>query len=131
MNTTTMKVPKTDYSRGDVVLVLFLHSTLRTAKPRPALVVQANDLQTGLPQVIISMITSRMSRANHPSRVIIQLATPEGQQSGLLTDSVIMTDNLATVAHSEIDRIIGVVPMARIDAALRNTLGLCPFALCY
>lgn len=43
------------------------------------------------------MITSKMFRANHPSRVIILLSTPKGKQSGLLTDSVVMTDNLATI----------------------------------
>jgi hypothetical protein len=38
------------YSRGNVVLVLFPDSNLRTAKRRPALVVQADNLQTGLSQ---------------------------------------------------------------------------------
>ena len=35
--------------RGDVVLVLFPNSDLRTAKRRPALVVQRNNLDNGLP----------------------------------------------------------------------------------
>jgi hypothetical protein len=35
-----------------------------------------------------------------------------------------MTDNLATVAESEIDREIGVLSMGDIDAALQYTLGL-------
>ena len=48
----------------------------------------------------------------------------QGQQSGLLSDSVVMTDNLATVAESEIDREIGLLSMAEIDIALRYTLGL-------
>jgi len=78
-----------------VALVLFPHADLRTAKPRPALVVQADELQTGLPQVIVAMITSHLYRSNHPSRVTILLSSPEGQKSGLLTDSVVMTDNLA------------------------------------
>ena len=121
---TTMTQPKLIYKRGDVVLMLFPHSDLRTAKTRPALVVQADNLQTGLPQIIVAMITSRMLRAQHRSRVIVQLSTLEGQQSGLLTDSVVMTDNLATVAETEIDRIIGALPMGNIDAALRHTLGL-------
>jgi len=121
---TTMTQPKQIYKRGDVVLMLFPHSDLRTAKTRPALVVQADNLQTGLPQVIVAMITSRMLRAQHQSRVIVQLSTLEGQQSGLLTDSVVMTDNLATVAETEIDRIIGTLPMGNIDSALRHTLGL-------
>jgi len=56
------------YKRGDVVLVLFPDSNLRTAKRRPALVIQADNLNTGLRQTIIAMITSNMSRAEHPSR---------------------------------------------------------------
>ena len=52
------------------------------------------------------------------------LSTSEGQQSGLLTDSVVMTDNLATIGETEIDRIIGVLPMSKVDAALRHTLDL-------
>jgi mRNA-degrading endonuclease toxin of MazEF toxin-antitoxin module len=79
-----MMPPKPSYKRGDIVLVLFPHSNLRTAKPRPALVVQADDLQTGLPQVIVAMITSK----------------------------------------SEIDRVIGTLPMADVERALRYTLNL-------
>ena len=113
-----------NYKRGDVVLVLFPSSNLRTAKLRPALIVQADNLQTGFPQVIVAMITSKMFRANHPSRVTILLSTPEGQQSGLLTDSVVVTDNLATVSESAIGRVIGYISMADIDIALRHTLNL-------
>jgi mRNA interferase MazF len=120
----SMMSPKPAYKRGDVILVLFPHSDLRTAKPRPALIVQADNLQTGLPQVIVAMVTSKLFRANHPSRVTVLLSVPEGQQSGLLTDSVVMTDNLATIAKSEIDRVIGRLPMTEVDAALRHTLGL-------
>jgi mRNA interferase MazF len=119
-----MTPPKPAYKRSDVILVLFPHSDLRTAKPRPALVVQADNLQTGLPQVIVAMVTSKLFRASHPSRVTVLLSAPEGQQSGLLTDSVVMTDNLATIAESEIDRVIGRLPMTEVDAALRHTLGL-------
>lgn len=119
-----MTIMPTNYKRGDIILVLFPHSNLRTAKPRPALIVQADNLQTGLSQVIIAMITTRMFRANHPSRVTVLLSTPEGQQSGLLSDSVVMTDNLATIFDTEIDRIIGNLPMTAIDVALRHTLGL-------
>jgi mRNA interferase MazF len=116
--------PRPSYRRGNVLLVLFPHSNLRTAKLRPVLIVQADNLQTGLSQVIVAMITSKMFRANHPSRVTIFRSTPEGQQSGLLTDSIVMTDNLATIAESEIDRVIGRLPMTDVDEALRHTLSL-------
>ena len=121
---TTMTRPTPVYKRGDVILVLFPDSNLLTAKPRPGLIIQADNLQTDLQQVIVAMISSRMFRANHPSRVAILLSTHEGRQSGLLMDSVVVTDNLATVAESAIDRVIGSVPMAEIDVALRYTLNL-------
>jgi mRNA interferase MazF len=113
------------FSRGEVVLVLFPDSNLRTAKRRPALVVQVNDLGTGLPQTIVGMITSNLARAGHPSRVLVSVETPEGKETGLITDSVIMTDNLVTVLDAEIDRAIGVwSDMPSVDAALRYSLGL-------
>jgi mRNA interferase MazF len=87
-------------------------------------VVQANDLDPGLPQVIVAMITSKMFRAHHPSRVAVTLSAPEGQRSGLLADSVVMTDNLATITEAAVERVIGSLSMQRIDAALRHTLGL-------
>lgn len=113
------------YSRGDIVLALFPNSNLRTAKRRPALIVQANNLGTGLGQIIVAMITSNLARSGHPSRMFVGLSTPEGQQAGLLADSVIMTDNLVTVLENEIDRKIGVISdMAVVDAALKHTLGI-------
>jgi len=71
------------------------------------------------------MITSNMARAAHPSRVIVRVEGQATAGSGLLMDSVIMTDNLATIHDSEIDRVIGALGvMAEVDAALRTTLAL-------
>ncbi len=107
------------------MLVLFPNSDLKTAKKRPALVVQADDLKTGIDQVIIAMITSNLTRRGHPSRVFIARASAEGKQSGVLTDSVVMTDNLATAFLKAIDSKIGTLEnMAPINTALRKTLGL-------
>jgi mRNA interferase MazF len=121
MNDTPANEP---FRRGDVVLVLFPNSNLRTAKLRPALVVQADNLGTELDQVIVAMMTSRMFRANHPSRVTVLRDSPEGRGAGILTDSVVMTDNLATVTGRELDQRIGTLPMADVDAALKHTLNL-------
>lgn len=73
------------YSRGEVVLVLYPDSNLRTAKRRPALVVQADNLQTGLPQVIVAMISSNMARRGHPSRIFVEVRSQAGQAMGLRT----------------------------------------------
>jgi mRNA interferase MazF len=114
-----------NYRRGDVVLVLFPDSNLRTSKRRPALVVQADRLNADLPQRIVAMITSNMARAGHPSRVIVRIDSDRAKGSGLLMDSVIMTDNLATILDSEIDGVIGTLTgLAEIDGALRTTLAL-------
>ena len=111
--------------RGEIVLVLFPDSNLRTSKRRPALVVQADQLGSDLPQTIVAMITSNMLRAGHPSRVTVKLGSKNASGSGLLTDSVIMADNLATVQYSEIDRVIGGLPdLTEVDGALRATLSL-------
>jgi len=113
------------YSRGEVVLVLFPNSDLQTAKRRPALVVQADGLATGIPQTLLALITSNMARAGHPSRVTVMLGSPAAIGTGLRTDSVIMTDDLVTVLYSEIVRSIGMLPdMLAVDEALRRTLGL-------
>lgn len=115
------------YKRGDVVLVLFPDSNLRSAKRRPVLDIQADNLNTGLPQTVVAMITSNLSRANHPSRVTLLLNSAEGRQAHILMDSVVMTDNVATVRENEIDRLLGSfndASMSKVEAALRHTLSL-------
>ena len=111
--------------RGDIVLVLFPDSNLRTSKRRPALIVQSNTLGAELLQTVVAMISSNMARAGHPSRVTVRIDSQGARGSGLLMDSVIVTDNLATIRHSEIDRVIGsLAEMTEVDAALRATLSL-------
>lgn len=112
-------------ARGDVVLVLFPNSDLRTAKRRPALVIQRNDLVSGLDQTVVAMISSNLARRGHPSRVFIALNSTEAKNSGLRLDSVVMTDNLATVLDAEIDQVLGrFSDMRAVDAAIKHTLAL-------
>jgi mRNA interferase MazF len=115
----------TNLKRGDVVLVWFPNSDLKTFKRRPALVVQADDLNTGLAQAVAAMITSNLARRGHPSRVFISLQSPTAEGTGLRTDSVIMTDNLATILDQAVARKLGhLANLAEVDGALRVTLGL-------
>jgi mRNA interferase MazF len=65
--------------RGEVVLVLFPNSDLRTAKRRPALVIQRNNLNHGLPQTIVAMISSNLARRGHPSRVLSASIPPQAR----------------------------------------------------
>jgi mRNA interferase MazF len=110
--------------RGDVVLVAFPHSDLLTYTKRPALVVQADDVVTGIPQRIVALITTNLSRSG-PSRVTILKHSATGRAMGLLHDSVIVADNLATVHERQIQRVIGRCPaMSRVDQSLVLILGL-------
>ena len=89
------------------------------------MIVQADQLRAEIPQTIVAMITSNMARAGHASRVVVRIGGEVARGSGLLMDSVIMSDNLATIRYSEIDRVIGTVgDLKEIDAALRKTLAL-------
>lgn len=111
--------------RGNVVLVLFPNSDLRTAKRRPALVLQRDNLGSGLNQTIVAMISSNPQRANHPSRVSIPLNSAEGRNSGLRLDSWLMTDNLTTVLDSEIDSVLGrLLDLTVVERALKYTMAL-------
>lgn len=70
------------FRRGDIVLVLFPDSNLRTAKRRPAIVVQADQLDTGLSQTIVAMITSNLASGGLPSRITIRIAGKGSEASG-------------------------------------------------
>src|ERR1039457_2628538 len=52
------------------------------------------------------MITSNMARAGHERRVGVRVDSESRKGSGLVMDPVIMTDTLATIKYSEIDRIL-------------------------
>jgi mRNA interferase MazF len=96
-----------------------------TTKKRPAVVLQSNNLQTGLGQLIIGMITSNLIRKGHTSRIFVDIHTEMGQRTGLLGDSIIMTDNIATVRLSEIYRRIGTfTDLNVLKESLKHTFGL-------
>lgn len=106
------------------MVVRYPNSDLVTYKKRRALVVQADDVDTGINQTVAALLTTNLRRTG-PTRVRFDKDTDEGRAMGLLGDSVVVTDNLATVLHREIDKVIGTCPaMERVDAALRRTLSL-------
>lgn len=115
----------TSIRRGDIVRVLFPNSDFTSSKRRPALVVQADDLDTGLPQILVAMITGNMARSNRVSRVTVLLDSEDGGQSGLRLDSVIMLDNIVTIRVREIDSRLGsMTTLTEVNDALARTLGL-------
>jgi len=114
----------TAYKRGDVVLVKFPYSDLVSYKRRPALIVQDETVATGLSQRVVIQITSNLDRTGD-TRVLVRKDSPDGQAMGILSDSVIVADHLATVLPREIDKVIGrCTCMPEVETALRRLLGL-------
>jgi mRNA interferase MazF len=112
------------FRRGDVVVVRFPYANLQQYKQRPGLVVQDETVHTGLNQSVIALITSNLNRTG-PSRVFVPMNSPTGQQIGLLQDSMVVADQIATVEWREIKRSIGHCPdMGDVDSALRRALRL-------
>ena len=112
------------YKRGAVILVRFPNSDLVTYKKRPALIIQDESVDTGLNQRLVAMITSNLGRVGE-SWVLVQKDSVAGQAMGLITDSMIVTDNITTVREREIDKVLGECQlMAKVDAALKKILRL-------
>ncbi len=116
--------PTMSYSRGEVVLVRFPNSDLITYKKRPALVIQDEHVKTGLNQRLVVQITSNLKRKGK-TRVLVRKNSQEWKNMGLLGDSVIVADNIATVVEREVDKAIGrCTVMPEVDKALRRILRL-------
>jgi mRNA interferase MazF len=113
--------------RGDVVLVEVPFVGSPGTKGRPALVVQADALNSLLRETVIAAITSNVSHAHRANQLLIDISTPEGAQSGLLSDSAVRCERLHTVPQVEVVKVIGSLPpvlMDRIDDCLKAALAI-------
>jgi mRNA interferase MazF len=114
-------------NRGDVVLVDFPYSSGTGSKVRPALVIQ-NDIDNArLTNTILVQITGTTQRALEPTQVLVEVATPDGQLTGLKFDSVVNCVNIATVDQGKVVRTLGTMPpplMLKVHEALKAALAL-------
>ncbi len=107
--------------RGDVVMVDWFFSDRTGSKRRPALVVQADAYNTTLDDTILALITgSARRRVGAATQLEIEIATPDGMQTGLVINSVVQCENLVTVDRKFILRIRG-----RLSAALMQKVNEC------
>jgi mRNA-degrading endonuclease toxin of MazEF toxin-antitoxin module len=78
-----------------VVLALFPFTDGSGTKRRPGLVVQGDRNNRRLNDVILALITSNTQRASQePTQLLIDIATPDGRQSGLLHPSAVKCEHL-------------------------------------
>jgi mRNA interferase MazF len=115
-------------SRGDIVLVAVPDTSGRPGKVRPALVVSSDANNRRLQDVVVVMITSTTVRAKlEPTQLLVELATPEGKQSGLLTDSAVKCERLHAILQTLIKRTVGSLPAAtrlKVNDCLKAALEL-------
>jgi mRNA interferase MazF len=113
--------------RADVVIVKFPFTSGSGAKVRPALVVQNDQNNARLTNIIVAAITTTTHRNFEPTQLFLDLTMPAGRQSGLLRDSVVSCENLATIEQSLVLRTIGSLPadtMQQVSDCLKASLGL-------
>lgn len=115
-------------TRGDFVLLDMPFSGGTGSKIRPALVVQNDRDNRRLTNTIVVMVTTQARRAGgEATQLLIELNTPEGQQSGLLRDSVVNCANVFTVDQRHLLRRLGSLPsvlMVKVNDCLRAALEL-------
>jgi mRNA-degrading endonuclease toxin of MazEF toxin-antitoxin module len=89
-------------------------------KKRPAFVIRAYGYNHADRYVIVAEITSNLSRATDPANLLIDLATPEDQATGLAHVSVVTCLQLATISEDRSTAVIG-----KLSAATLANLNAC------
>jgi mRNA interferase MazF len=69
---------------------------------------------------VVAQITTALRRIGDKSNLLIETATQEGKQAGLLHDSVVSCNNLATIKQSLIHKVIGTLAQQTMQ-----TLSIC------
>jgi mRNA interferase MazF len=104
--------------RGDIVIVAYGEF----GKPRPVVIVQADELGEATVTVLACPITSEITE-RLPLRPIIEVA----ENNGLRVRSQVMTDRMFAVPRDRVRQVIGTLDSVnanRIDDALLLVIGL-------
>ena len=110
---------------GDVVLAWFPNASGIGGKWRPSVVVQNNEDNRKIGNTVIAFVTSVLLRRGDKSHVFIDISTPEGKQTGLLKNSLVSCNNIATIEQNVISKTIGslaVSTLKEVNACLRAAL---------
>ncbi len=113
--------------RGDVVLVNVAYVGSPGSKPRPALVIQNDGLNSAIRETIIAAITSNLSHVHQPDQLLVEITTPDGAATGLSMNSAVRCNRLHTIPQSDVRKTIGTFSaalMAKIDDCLKSALGI-------
>lgn len=113
--------------RGDVVLAMYPFASGTGASRRPAVVVQDDRDNARMQNTIIAQVTTNLGRAAEPTHLRIDVGSNEAGETGLLHNSVVSCNNLATVHTDRIVRVIGHLSDAmsrHLDACFEGSIGV-------
>ena|ERR1051325_6384000 len=103
--------------RGQIVVVNF----------SVAGIVQSDIYNSKMTNTIVAMVTTNLARVHEPTHLLIDVATPEGKQSGLLHTSVVNCNTLATIQQHEVLQVLGSLPpqvMQQVEICLKAALAI-------
>lgn len=115
------------YQRGDVILAWYPIASGTGTSRRPCVVVQNDEDNRKLGNTVVAQITTNLARVGDKSHVFIEATSADGQQTGLLHDSVISCNNLATLSETRIEHRIGALApttLQELNNALKAALQL-------
>ena len=113
--------------RGDVVLAWYPFSSGAGGKRRPCVIVQNDEDNDLISNTVIVQIITNLGEFGDKSHFPISIASPDGQKAGLLFDSMVSCNNLATIEINLIDRVIGSLSPTRLgelNQCLKNALAI-------
>ena len=108
-----------EVKRGDVVLMI---APRELGKPRPGVVVQADELEIGASTVLICPLSTDIQQSPRLRPVI-----EPSSDNGLRIQSQVMTDKVSALRHDRIRAVLGSLDkeaIERIDRSLMIVLGL-------
>lgn len=113
--------------KGDVVLARVPHVAGARGKRRPAVVVQGDTYNASLRHVVVAEVTSNPRWSTDPACVFIDVATADGQLTGLHKNGVVSCLHLVTMSADRLSAPVGKLSsalMQRLDDAVKVALDL-------
>jgi len=105
--------------KGKIVVIPFPFTDLTTYKRRPALILHETKYD-----IVVAYISSVLPTHSSSEDVLVPRSRPSFAKTGLVTDSVIQLDKLATVDKSLIIRVLGEVDND-LKAEINQKLAAC------
>jgi mRNA-degrading endonuclease toxin of MazEF toxin-antitoxin module len=113
--------------RGDVLKARFPHAGGGRGKKRPVVVVQADSYNQRLRHAVVAEVTGNLSERGDPACLFIEVASPEGQATGLDRDCLVCCYLLSLMGEDRLQQVLGKLspPMrAPLDDCLKAALGI-------